>query len=186
MYVCVPAHVFVTWTFVCIWCLDMGGAGWIVALNMSSFAGAIWHFRAHDVSSDDRNFLRWAEESRRCNKHQQAHIMRSSLNRVFCISRLLSALAGFNHVQRPSTSSVAQNSLPTNQGKLMMAAAMWTKPHVIAFDEPTNYLDFQPSGSRSRVPVQRNIVSFVSWFAYRGRWMHSRRRSNCLRVALSL
>lgn len=26
----------------------------------------------------------------------------------------------------------------------MMAAAMWTKPHVIAFDEPTNYLDFQP------------------------------------------
>ena len=112
MYVCVPAHVFVTWTFVCIWCLDMGGAGWIVALNMSSFAGAIWHFRAHDVSSDDRNFLRWAEESRRCNKHQQAHIMRSSLNRVFCISRLLSALAGFNHVQRPSTSSVAQNSRP--------------------------------------------------------------------------
>ena len=30
----------------------------------------------------------------------------------------------------------------------MMAAAMWTKPHVIAFDEPTNYLDFQPSGRK--------------------------------------
>jgi len=29
------------------------------------------------------------------------------------------------------------------KSKLMMAAAMWTKPHVIAFDEPTNYLDFQ-------------------------------------------
>eukprot|EP00931_Biecheleriopsis_adriatica_P072817 TRINITY_DN47214_c0_g1_i1.p1 TRINITY_DN47214_c0_g1~~TRINITY_DN47214_c0_g1_i1.p1 ORF type:complete len:1270 (+),score=311.68 TRINITY_DN47214_c0_g1_i1:36-3845(+) len=27
--------------------------------------------------------------------------------------------------------------------KLMMAATMWVKPHVIAFDEPTNYLDFQ-------------------------------------------
>lgn len=29
------------------------------------------------------------------------------------------------------------------KSKLMMGAAMWTKPHVIAFDEPTNYLDFQ-------------------------------------------
>eukprot|EP00928_Gymnodinium_smaydae_P099469 TRINITY_DN949_c1_g1_i1.p1 TRINITY_DN949_c1_g1~~TRINITY_DN949_c1_g1_i1.p1 ORF type:complete len:1317 (-),score=301.18 TRINITY_DN949_c1_g1_i1:388-4227(-) len=28
------------------------------------------------------------------------------------------------------------------KSKLMIAAAMWTKPHVIAFDEPTNYLDF--------------------------------------------
>ena len=33
----------------------------------------------------------------------------------------------------------------------MMAAAMWTKPHVIAFDEPTNYLDFQRSG-RKQIP----------------------------------
>ena len=31
----------------------------------------------------------------------------------------------------------------------MMAAAMWTKPHVIAFDEPTNYLDFQLPGCTS-------------------------------------
>jgi len=29
------------------------------------------------------------------------------------------------------------------KSKLMIAAAMWTKPHSIAFDEPTNYLDFQ-------------------------------------------
>ncbi|CAE8703742.1 unnamed protein product, partial [Polarella glacialis] len=28
------------------------------------------------------------------------------------------------------------------KSKLMMGATMWTKPHVIAFDEPTNYLDF--------------------------------------------
>jgi len=28
------------------------------------------------------------------------------------------------------------------KSKLMLGAAMWTKPHVIAFDEPTNYLDF--------------------------------------------
>jgi len=29
------------------------------------------------------------------------------------------------------------------KSKLMLAAAMWVKPHVIVFDEPTNYLDFQ-------------------------------------------
>jgi ATPase subunit of ABC transporter with duplicated ATPase domains len=29
------------------------------------------------------------------------------------------------------------------KSKLMIGAAMWTKPHAIAFDEPTNYLDFQ-------------------------------------------
>eukprot|EP00927_Polykrikos_kofoidii_P028195 TRINITY_DN2464_c2_g1_i1.p1 TRINITY_DN2464_c2_g1~~TRINITY_DN2464_c2_g1_i1.p1 ORF type:complete len:1300 (-),score=300.87 TRINITY_DN2464_c2_g1_i1:94-3939(-) len=29
------------------------------------------------------------------------------------------------------------------KSKLMLGAAMWTKPHIIAFDEPTNYLDFQ-------------------------------------------
>eukprot|EP00971_Amphidinium_carterae_P039726 780431-Amphidinium_carterae.1 len=28
------------------------------------------------------------------------------------------------------------------KSKLMLSAAMWTKPHIIAFDEPTNYLDF--------------------------------------------
>merc|ERR1712194_552887 len=36
------------------------------------------------------------------------------------------------------------------KSKLMMAAAMWTKPHVIAFDEPTNYLDFQTVQSLGR------------------------------------
>jgi len=36
------------------------------------------------------------------------------------------------------------------KSKLMMAAAMWTKPHVIAFDEPTNYLDFQTVNSLAK------------------------------------
>eukprot|EP00439_Symbiodinium_sp_Y106_P033199 s2084_g3.t6 len=36
------------------------------------------------------------------------------------------------------------------KSKLMMAAAMWTKPHVIAFDEPTNYLDFQTVSSLAK------------------------------------
>ena len=27
------------------------------------------------------------------------------------------------------------------KSRLVLAAAMWTKPHVIALDEPTNYLD---------------------------------------------
>lgn len=29
------------------------------------------------------------------------------------------------------------------KSKLMLGASMWTKPHAVAFDEPTNYLDFQ-------------------------------------------
>merc|ERR1711957_519022 len=36
------------------------------------------------------------------------------------------------------------------KSKLMLSAAMWTRPHVIAFDEPTNYLDFQTVQSLGR------------------------------------
>ncbi|CAK0836018.1 unnamed protein product [Prorocentrum cordatum] len=36
------------------------------------------------------------------------------------------------------------------KSKLMLGASMWTKPHVIPFDEPTNYLDFQTVKSLGR------------------------------------
>merc|ERR1712194_590274 len=36
------------------------------------------------------------------------------------------------------------------KSKLMLGASMWTKPHVVAFDEPTNYLDFQTVQSLAR------------------------------------
>jgi len=36
------------------------------------------------------------------------------------------------------------------KSKMMIAAAMWTKPHVIAFDEPTNYLDFATVANLAR------------------------------------
>lgn len=36
------------------------------------------------------------------------------------------------------------------KSKLMIAASMWTKPHVLAFDEPTNYLDFQTVSALAR------------------------------------
>lgn len=33
------------------------------------------------------------------------------------------------------------------QVKLVLAAAMWNKPHVLILDEPTNYLDRQALGA---------------------------------------
>jgi len=36
------------------------------------------------------------------------------------------------------------------KSKMMLAAAMWTRPHVIAFDEPTNYLDFHTVNALAR------------------------------------
>jgi len=36
------------------------------------------------------------------------------------------------------------------KSKLMLGASMWIRPHVIAFDEPTNYLDFQTVQSLAR------------------------------------
>lgn len=36
------------------------------------------------------------------------------------------------------------------KSKLMIGASMWTRPHVIAFDEPTNYLDFQTVSALAR------------------------------------
>merc|ERR1740130_2510639 len=36
------------------------------------------------------------------------------------------------------------------KSKMMISASMWTKPHVIAFDEPTNYLDFATVAALAR------------------------------------
>mmetsp|Transcript_95061 Transcript_95061/g.273645 ORF Transcript_95061/g.273645 Transcript_95061/m.273645 type:complete len:725 (+) Transcript_95061:124-2298(+) len=36
------------------------------------------------------------------------------------------------------------------KSKLMLAAALWTKPHVVCLDEPTNFLDFETVASLSR------------------------------------
>merc|ERR1719262_2109006 len=36
------------------------------------------------------------------------------------------------------------------KSKLMIGASMWVKPHVISFDEPTNYLDFATVNALAR------------------------------------
>ena len=80
--------------------------------------GTLWNHGEHDLPPDDRRLLRWAEEL------------------LVCLTESILPKEQSKH----GTESL---TLHEQSGKLMMAAAMWTKPHVIAFDEPTNYLDFQ-------------------------------------------
>ena len=37
------------------------------------------------------------------------------------------------------------------KSRLVLAAAMWTKPHIMVLDEPTNYLDQEALGALGKI-----------------------------------
>ena len=58
---------------------------------------------------------------------------------MFCL-QVYSHLADFGISQELADGKIKRMS-GGQKSRLVLAAAMWTKPHVIALDEPTNYLD---------------------------------------------
>eukprot|EP00929_Paragymnodinium_shiwhaense_P014755 TRINITY_DN122714_c0_g1_i1.p1 TRINITY_DN122714_c0_g1~~TRINITY_DN122714_c0_g1_i1.p1 ORF type:complete len:1285 (+),score=319.99 TRINITY_DN122714_c0_g1_i1:120-3974(+) len=63
---------------------------------------------------------------------------------------IVSHLAPFGINEDMTTHRMIGGFSAGQKSKMMIAAAMWTKPHVIAFDEPTNYLDFATVASLAR------------------------------------
>jgi ABC-type molybdenum transport system ATPase subunit/photorepair protein PhrA len=61
------------------------------------------------------------------------------------------ALLFSSHLISPhlTPSLLSSSLLPTSfhQVKLVLAAAMWNRPHIIVLDEPTNYLDREALGA---------------------------------------
>ena len=46
--------------------------------------------------------------------------------------------------------------------KVVMAAAMWSQPHILILDEPTNYLDRESLGALANVRVFQMAYLYIS------------------------
>jgi ATPase subunit of ABC transporter with duplicated ATPase domains len=75
------------------------------------------------------------------NYDEKMKAMQSGLEvRPVTTAEVLKHLAEFGITEELGRSSVRGMSAG-QKSRLVLAAAMWTKPHLVALDEPTNYID---------------------------------------------